>query len=217
MLVHMTLLIDAGRLRLAVAGTVCVAAVAVAGLLLRHRIPPADGWVVEHLYAEPGTATANVAAIVSGAGTLLCLGFVMVAAVIVWRRHRTKAAGLLLRTLLLLGVCSSILLLQGLIQRAGPPQQPEVGTYPSGHATIVTAVVFAAIILYASLGGAWVRGAVALGGAAVLLVCASRVVLAEHWLVDVAGGIVGTIGIGLLAAAILRIGPAGSAMPVRSS
>jgi hypothetical protein len=39
-------------------------------------------------------------------------------------------------------------------------------------------------------------------------------VLAEHWLVDVVAGVVATAGVGLLAAATLRIGPAA---PVMSS
>jgi undecaprenyl-diphosphatase len=68
--------------------------------------------------------------------------------------------------------------------------------------------VFVAVVLCAPLGRAWFRAAVATGCAAALLVCASRVVLAEHWLVDVVAGVVATVGVGLVAAAALRIGPA---------
>jgi len=200
-------------MRLAVAGSIGVAGVAATGILLRGVTPPADGWLVEHLYAVPGTAAARVATVASGAGTLLCIGLVLAGAIAVWRRHRPRVTGMLTRTLLLLLACGSVLMLQGLVQRAGPPQQPEAATFPSGHATIVTAAVFAAVVLYAELGRAWLRGAAAVGGAAVVLVCTSRVVLAEHWLVDVVAGVVATAGMGLLAAAVLRIGPAAPARP----
>ena len=95
----------------------------------------------------------------------------------------------------------------GVAAVVGPAQQPEASTFPSGHATVVTAAVLTALVLWAPLGRAWFRGAVAAGGAAALLVCASRVVLAEHWLVDVVAGVVATVAVGLVAAAVLRIGP----------
>jgi undecaprenyl-diphosphatase len=204
---YVTAVMDGRRVRLALTGSVGVAAVVAAGIALREVSPPVDRWVVDHLHAAPGTAAAEVATAVSGAGTLLCLGLVLVGAAAVWLRHRSQVAGLLWRAALLGVVCGSTLVLEGLVQRAGPPQQPEASTFPSGHATVVTAAVLTALVLWAPLGRAWLRGAVAAGGTAALLVCASRVVLAEHWLVDVVAGVVATAAVGLVAAAVLRIGP----------
>lgn len=196
------------RARLAVGGLVCVAAVTMAGIVLREVTPPADAWVLDHLYAAPGTAAARVATIISFAGTLLLLVMLIAGAIMVWRHQRTEAPGLLLRTLLLLALCGSVFALQGVIGRVGPPQQPDVGTYPSSHATLATAVLFAAAVLYARLGRSWLRGVTVAGGAVLLLVCFSRMVLAEHWMVDVVAGIVATVGVGMFAAALLDIGPA---------
>jgi undecaprenyl-diphosphatase len=175
--------------------------------LLQRTTPPADAWVLNNLYAPSGTGLAHVATVTSGAGTLLLMAILTAGVVRVWRHHRSEAASLLGRTALFLALCGSLLGLQGLIGRAGPPQQPEAGTYPSGHAIIVTAVLLASIILYARIGSPWLRVVTATGSALVLLVCASRVVLAEHWLIDVAAGIVGTGGVAMLAGALLRIGP----------
>ena len=41
--------------------------------------------------------------------------------------------------------------------------------------------------------------------AVVALVAASRIVLAEHWLIDAAAAVAGAIGVGLLGAAALRL------------
>ncbi|GIJ66877.1 hypothetical protein Voc01_017940 [Virgisporangium ochraceum] len=183
-----------------------LAAVVVAGVLLRDVVPPADAWLVAHASAAPGTRPAAVAAAVSGAGTLLCLVALVAGAVAVLRRRgRGARVGRVVATVPL---AASVLLLQGLFLRPGPPQQPQLGTYPSGHVAVVTAVGFAAVLLYGQLGRAWHRAALAGALTAVTLVAASRIVLAEHWLVDAAGAAVGALGVGLLAAAVLRLGPA---------
>jgi membrane-associated phospholipid phosphatase len=207
MLMRMWALMDVRRAWLALGGLTCLATVTVAGISLREVTPPADKWVLDHLYAAPGTAVMRIATITSGAGTLLLLGILVASAIAVWRRQRAEAPGLLLRTLLLLAMCGSVLALQDVIGRAGPPQQPEPGTYPSGHATVATAALFAATVLSTRLGRPWRSRVVVAGGAALLLVCASRMVLAEHWLVDVAAGIIATAGVGMLAATLLRLGP----------
>jgi undecaprenyl-diphosphatase len=113
-------------------------------------------------------------------------------------------------------LAASVLLLQGLFLRPGPPQQPQVGTYPSGHVAVVTAIVFAAVLLYSELGRGWYRATLAGALTAVALVAGSRVMLAEHWLLDTAGAVAGALGAGLLVAAALRLGPAAPS-PVRSA
>lgn len=193
------------RSRAALLGGSCVAVVAAAGLVLRDVVPPADAWIVEHWYAAPDTAAGRAATAVSGAGTLACFGLLVAAAAAsVRRRDRTalaRAAVIALAGVALLG-------LQRLILRPGPPLQPEAGTYPSGHATMVTTAVAAALVLVAVRPG-WRRVVLIAGGAAVLLVSASRVLLAEHWLVDVTAGIIAVTGVALLSGALLthRSGP----------
>jgi membrane-associated phospholipid phosphatase len=193
------------RLTLALAGLVGVEAVVLVGLLLRGVTPPADAWIVHHLYAPAGSPVAAVATAVSGVGTLLGLAALLVGAVLVWWRGRARSTGLLLRVLAVAVTSGSVLLLQNLILRPGPPQQPQLGTYPSGHATVLTAIVVAAVLLYGTLGKAWRRGALIGGGAAIVLVSASRMVLAEHWLIDIVAAIVATTCVGLVAAAALRL------------
>lgn len=199
---------SARQIWLAGSGAACVAAVVVAGLLLRDVVPPADTWVLDHLYATPGSAGAAFATAASGVGTVLCLVAVGCGAAAVWWRDRGRAGGFLLRALALGLLCGSVLLLQELVMRPGPPQQPQTGTYPSGHATVVTAAAVTTLVLYGRLGRGWRAAALTAGLASVLLVSASRVILAEHWLIDVAAAIVATAGAGLLAATVLRLSPA---------
>jgi membrane-associated phospholipid phosphatase len=201
------------RLILALAGLVGVEAVVLVGLLLRGVTPPADAWIVHHLYAAPGSPVAAVATAVSGVGTLVGLAALLVGAVLVWWRGRARSVGLLLRVLVVTVASGSVLLLQNLILRPGPPQQPQLGTYPSGHATVMTALVLAGVLLYGTLGTAWRRGALIGGGAAIVLVSASRMVLAEHWLIDIMAAIVATTCVGLVAAAALRLHPTGPGIP----
>jgi membrane-associated phospholipid phosphatase len=180
----------------------CLAAVIAAGVLLRSVALPLDVWIVDNLYLAPGTAGAGVATAISAVGTLACMAALLAGAVMVWRR---RGAGLVLRASLMGVLCGSVMALQPLILRPGPPLQPQAGTYPSGHATVVTAIVFTAIVLYGSLGRGWRSVAVVAGGFAVVLVSASRVVLAEHWLVDVVAAAVATVGVGLVAMTALRV------------
>lgn len=192
--------------RLAGTGAAALATAVVAGLLLRDVTPPLDRWVLDTLRASPGSAAAGVATAISGIGTLLCLAGLVAGAVAVWRRHRAAATEVLLRSAALGVLSASVLMLQNVVLRPGPPQQPQLSTYPSGHATIVTAIALTAVVLYGVLGPRWRTAAVAAGAILVVLVSASRVVLAEHWLVDVAGAIVATVGVGMLVLAALRPG-----------
>lgn len=189
-------------------GVACVAAVVWVGLLLRDVVPPVDAWILDHLYAAPESTAATIATAISGMGTLLCLLALVLVAATVLRRRRARAAGFVLRSLLLGVLCSSALFLQEVILRPGPAQQPEAATYPSGHTAVITAVAFTVFILSGRLGPRWRLAALWGGATAVVLVSASRVVLAEHWLIDVAAAILAAVGVGLAAAGLLRLVPA---------
>jgi membrane-associated phospholipid phosphatase len=89
--------------------------------------------------------------------------------------------------------------LQTVFQRSGPPVKADDWTYPSGHAVFVVAFALTAVLISRS------AKVLALISGLVVLVSASRLVLGEHYLVDVVAGIAATTGIGLLAAAALRI------------
>jgi membrane-associated phospholipid phosphatase len=90
---------------------------------------------------------------------------------------------------------------------AAPGSRPG-GNYPSGHIAVVTAIGFAVVLLYRELGHGWHRAAPAGAVTAAVLVAVSRIVLAEHWLLNAAGAVVPGPRIGLLVAAALRLVPA---------
>jgi membrane-associated phospholipid phosphatase len=209
---------DIRRIRSAGLGAGMLAAMVLAGVLLRDVTPPADAWLVDHASAAPGSRLATAATAVGGVGTLLCVAALTAGAVagaVVRRRSRPSAVPVA-RVLVTVPLAASILLLQGLFLRSGPPQQPQVGTYPSGHVAVVTAIAFAAVLLCRELGRGWHRAALAGALTVVALVAASRIVLAEHWLLDTAGAVAGALGIGLLVAAALRLGPAAPVAPAGS-
>ncbi|ADD41101.1 phosphatase PAP2 family protein [Stackebrandtia nassauensis] len=196
--------------RLAATGLAAVTTSILIGLLLRDVVPPADAWIIDHWYAAPDSLITTIATATSGVGTLLALAAVPAAAITLLIRRRAQGKphlSLLARGLLLIPICGSVLAIQQLVMRPGPPMQPEASTYPSGHATIATAALFTAAVLFWLADPRWGRLAASTGAVAVLAVSASRVVLAEHWLLDVAGAITATAGIGLLAIAVLRIVP----------
>lgn len=196
------------RIKTACLGAGLLALMLLAGVLLRDVVPPADRWLVDHVTGAPGSAPADIATAISGAGTMLFMAALAVGAVavaVVVRRRGDRAAGRVAAILATVPVTASILLLQGLFLRSGPPRQPQLGTYPSGHVAVVAALGFAAVLLYRELGRTWHRIALAGAIAAVALVSASRIVLAEHWLLDTAGSVAGVLGIGLLMVAALRL------------
>lgn len=188
-------------------GATALAAVSLAGVLLGDDVPPLDAWLLAHLYAEPGAPVAAVATIVSGVGTLAALALLLVATGRLLWRDRRRAAGPLARHLLLLLGSAGALLLQVVFQRPGPPVTAADWTYPSGHA-VVTAAALTAVLLAWPLGPGWRRPVLTVAVGAVLLVSASRVLLGEHYLIDVVAAVTATAGVGLLLATMLRLWPA---------
>ncbi len=183
-------------------GACLVAAALLAGLLIRDAVPPLDAWIVGNLYQPPDTVASAVATAISGACTLIGVGTLLVGLALVWRHG---SFGLLLRHLVVLAACAATVFLQVVFRRPGPPQTDQDWTYPSGHVIVITALACTAVLAARSVPGLRPRPVLALAGAAVLLVAASRVVLAEHWLLDVAGAAAATTGIGLIAAFAVRL------------
>ncbi|MEO3748201.1 phosphatase PAP2 family protein [Plantactinospora sp. B5E13] len=184
------------------------ATVSLVGVLLGDDVPPLDAWLLSHLYADPGVPVAAVATVVSGVGTLAALALLLVVAGRLLWRDRRRAAGPLARHLLLLLGSASALLLQVVFQRPGPPVAAADWTYPSGHAVVVTAAALTAVLLAWRLGPGWRRPVLTVAVGAVLLVSASRVLLGEHYLIDVVAAVTATTGVGLLLASVLRLWPA---------
>jgi undecaprenyl-diphosphatase len=181
-------------------GLACVAAAGIAGWLLRDVIPPVDLWVATHLY-DPSPP---IYPAVSGLGTFVALGMVLILLAVVWRRQGLRI-GELLRYAALLACCLATALLQAVFQRPGPPQHEPDWTYPSGHVVVITAFAVTAVAIASSVSARWARIATLVGVAAICLVAVSRVIVAQHWLVDVVAAALATIGVGVVAATVMRL------------
>lgn len=184
-------------------GLVCLAAVFVTGALLGDRVLPWDSWLVEKAYLRPGTTFSEVAVIISGAGTLVTAAALLVALVLAAVRHRSAKP--LLLSVLLLVLCMTVVLLQVVYQRPGPPVSAQDWTYPSGHAVLMTAAAVTTIAVSRSLDSSWRTAIAILSVAGVLVVSASRVALGEHYLIDVVMGVLAAAGVGLIAVSSLGL------------
>lgn len=169
------------------------------GLLVRARPPGLDAWAVDQLFVAEDSGLGRFATAISGVGTIAAVA--LLAAVLVAARTRLRPLDLLKYAAILVAALVPMAA-QYVFQREGPPQQPD-WTYPSGHATVVTALV-----LLAFLAARRARTAVLLTGVGALLaVGVSRIALAEHYPTDLLGGVLGSVGLGLLVAAALRVSP----------
>ncbi|WP_163507409.1 phosphatase PAP2 family protein [Fodinicola acaciae] len=182
------------------AGLACVAVAGVAGWLLQDVVPPVDLWIATRLY-DPSPA---IYPAIGGLGTLVALGLVLLLLAVVWRRHGLRP-GALLRYAALLACCLATALLQVVFQRPGPPQHEPDWTYPSGHVVVITALAVTAVAIASSVSVRWAGIATAVGVIAILLVSVSRVVVAQHWLVDVVAAALATVGVGVVAATVMRL------------
>ncbi|WP_158581669.1 phosphatase PAP2 family protein [Actinomadura spongiicola] len=195
------------RFKMSVAGGVCLTTMGVAGLALGDRVPPLDSWILGHLYSRPETTPATIATLVSGVGSLLVLALLLAAAsTLLWRR-RAQGVRLLPRHGVLLAACLATVALQAAFQRSGPPVTAQDWTYPSGHVTILGALAFTALMVSMELTARWRTTVLAVGVTTLVAVSASRVTLGEHYLIDVVGAVLATVGVGLLAAAALNLRP----------
>lgn len=179
----------------------CGLAFVALGILVRETTPLLDTWAFRLLTLESGSAAHGIALLVS---TLAVLAGIVTLVVVVfrvtWRQPRwgVRMAG---SAVILLG-CGSLVLLQQVFQRPGPPGQPESFSYPSGHATVACAAAATAIVLSVLYARAALRAIVAVESAAVVLTMAARVALAEHYLTDVIGAVTGVATVALLIAVV---------------
>lgn len=185
--------------RQAVIASLSILAAIALGLLVRARPPGIDAWAIERFFVTEDSGLGRLATAVSGVGTIAALAL-LVAVLVAGRAGLTGTDLLRYAAVLVAGLAP--MAAQYLFQREGPPQQPD-WTYPSGHATVVTALV-----LLALLAARRARTAVLLTGVGVLFaVGASRIALAEHYPTDLLGGVLASFGLGLLVAAALRVSP----------
>jgi undecaprenyl-diphosphatase len=167
------------RTRLLVGGAAAIGAAGVLGAVVRDRWSPLDTWFVRE-FRLPVDPRVVVAAL---------------------RLPAVRA--LLWRHAVLLAACGAVAGTQVLFQRSGPPGAGQDWTYPSGHATVITAVAVTAVILCRRSAPAWARTVLAVEVLAVAVTTASRVVLGEHFPTDVLGAMVGVVGVGLVVTALL--------------
>jgi undecaprenyl-diphosphatase len=188
------------RTRLLVGGAAGIAAMAVLGAVVRERWSPLDTWAVgeARLLGGPligaAEAIAGAAVLVSGAGLVLTTAAAL---------RQPAVRRLLWRHAVLLAACAAVAATQVLFQRSGPPGAGQDWTYPSGHATVVTAVAVTAIVLCHRVAPRWVRPVLVGEALAVVVTTASRVALGEHFPTDVLGAVAGVVGVGLVVTALV--------------
>lgn len=129
---------------------------------------------------------------------------VLLLAVLLWRSAGRRPALLFAATAVAANLASS--LLKNIFDRPRPDLIPHLDhvsswSYPSGHATSVTAIAIAFALLAPP---PWRRVAAGCAAAAILLTALSRVMLGVHWPSDVLGGTMLGAAFALAAAAIDR-------------
>jgi undecaprenyl-diphosphatase len=170
------------------------------GALVRERWSPLDTWAVRDALLPGGPligaaeAIAGAAVLVSGAGLVLTTAAAL---------RQPAVRKLLWRHAVLLTACAAVATTQVLFQRPGPPGAGQDWTYPSGHATVVTAVAVTAIVLCHRAAPRWVLPVLVVEALAVVVTTASRVVLGEHFPTDVLGAVAGVVGVGLVVTALV--------------
>jgi membrane-associated phospholipid phosphatase len=189
------------RTRLLVSGAAGIAVMAVLGAVVRERWSPLDSWAIREARLPAGTPLNGAAEAVAGAAVLVA-GAGLVLATAAALRHRT-VRGLLWRHVVLLAACAAVAATQVLFQRPGPPGAGQDWTYPSGHATVVTAVAVTAIVLCHRAAPALVLPVLVVEVLAVVVTTASRVALGEHFPTDVLGAVAGAVGVGLVVTALV--------------
>ncbi|MBW4721693.1 phosphatase PAP2 family protein [Saccharothrix obliqua] len=185
-------------------GVVLVFASVLLGFTVNRHTPELD--VVLHGHAVAlGPGFTRVAAVVS---FVLSPGMAVLAVVSLGLRSVLARDPLVFKVTVLLGVSWSTITARYVYDRVRPVAY-DLPSYPSGHVTAVTAVVFAGVVLCAHLARAHLRRAVVVAVLAVAATAASRVVLEMHWFTDTVGAVLATTGVGLLATLALRLLPAG--------
>jgi membrane-associated phospholipid phosphatase len=191
------------RARLLAGGATGIAAMAILGALVRDRWSPLDTWVVRDAHLPSSGALTGALEAATGTAMLLATAGLVLATAAALRDPTTR--GRLWRHAVLLAACAAVALTQMVFQRHGPPDAGQDWTYPSGHATVVTAVAVTAIVLSRRSAPAWFRPVLVAEVLAVLVTMACRVALGEHFPTDVLGAVAGVVGVGLVVTALLDL------------
>ncbi|MFI0423494.1 phosphatase PAP2 family protein [Spongiactinospora sp. 9N601] len=182
------------------AGLACAAAFVLTGLLVRQMPSPLDRLLLDGIRLVPGSTLERLATVLSAIGVLAGLTLLITVAIQAWRKGTPWLPPLL--SFVLLVKCGSLVTLQAVFRRPGPPAVSGTFSYPSGHATIASALAVTSIVISVMYARHLLRALIPLQGAAVVITMASRVALGEHYLTDVLGAILGTSAIALLGLAV---------------
>ncbi|GAB2976805.1 phosphatase PAP2 family protein [Amycolatopsis acidiphila] len=132
---------------------------------------------------------------------------VLVGAILTWYRRLRREAWIALRVLLVYGVARlTSWVAKPIFLRARPRAYAEF-SYPSGHVVSIASAGLAVVLLCRWLAPTLTRWAALAFGLATVVVALTRLLLGVHWLSDTVGAVLGVLGTGLLAAAVLRLLP----------
>ena len=192
------------------ASSAAVFAALAATVLLWERADRLDVRFVNWVHATAPDPLVDVMQVVTYAGSAVLLGpLAILAAALLVRRGLPGAA-----LFVVAAAAGSLLLdqtLKAVFRRARPELEDpfvQLTTYafPSGHAFEATATYGALALVLASAAADRGRrvGLLALTGAVILVVAASRVIVGAHYLLDVLAGIAG--GVALVSGLLLVLG-----------
>lgn len=187
------------------AGLIGATLLLLGGLLLADRVPAVDQWGLDTMrVASDGPMEPIIHALSDGlwiaamAGCIASLGWLL------WRGRRRALGPALGSVAVFLVLAPSSELLKDLFGRPHPVEPLEY-SFPSTHVTMVTVSVVIAAAIGARLAPQWRRFTVAVAFAAILVTAATRVLLGEHHLTDVAVTAAGYAGLGLLGVTLARL------------
>lgn len=186
-------------------GLAGIIAMVILGIVVRDRPSPLDAWALHNAQVEPGSPLSGPAETLSAVGVLLAAAVLIAVSLAAWRNSAARHH--LWRYPVLLSAGTGVAALQQLFQRSGPPVVAQDWTYPSGHATLATAIAITTIVLSRRTAPVWTRVVVTVEVLAVASTMTGRVALGEHYATDVLGAIVGVLGVGLVAATVLGLLP----------
>jgi membrane-associated phospholipid phosphatase len=197
----------AGHAPFLLAGAAGALVLAIVGLLLRDRIPGVDAWGLDALRVAPASPAEEVLAAISDGLRIGCVaGAAAAIGWLVWRGRRQALVPALGFVALFLVLAASSELLKEVFGRPHPGDPADL-SYPSTHVAMVTVAVVIAAAIMGRLAVRWRGRLVLLAVAAVLATAATRVVLGEHHLTDVAGTALGYAGLSLLGIRLLLLMP----------